>query len=104
MTLRNRSAPPHAVVPILVYDGEHAVEWLTRTFVFVEKVRISDHRAQLDAGGEAVIVADATHGRRAPAGEEGDTHSTMVRVQNIGTQYSARDPAVPPVDLQRVRG
>lgn len=88
MTLRNRSAPPHAVVPILVYDDvEHAVEWLTRTFGFVEKVRIGDHRAQLDAGGGAVIVADATHGRRAPAGEEGDTHSTMVRVQNIGAHY-----------------
>jgi uncharacterized glyoxalase superfamily protein PhnB len=90
MASRNRSAPPHAVVPIVVYDDvEDAVAWLTRTFGFVEKVRIGDHRAQLDTGGGAVIVADATHGRRPPAGSDGVTHSTMVRVQDIDEHYRA---------------
>ena len=75
-------------MPIVVYDNvERAVEWLTRVFGFVEKVRIGDHRAQLDAGGSAVIVADATHGRRSPADEESITHSTMVRVHDIDAHY-----------------
>lgn len=88
MTSRNRSAPPHTVVPIVVYDDvEQAVKWLTRTFGFVEKVRIGDHRAQLDAGGGAVIIADASHGRRAPEDADGITHSTMVRVRDIEAHY-----------------
>lgn len=85
---RNRSAPPHAVVPIVVYDDvERAVEWLTRVFGFEEKVRIGDHRAQLDVGGGAVIVADASNGRRPPSGDDGITHSTMVRVHGIDAHY-----------------
>ena len=84
----NRSAPPYAVVPIVVYDDvEMAVDWLMRAFGFVEKVRIGDHRAQLDVGGGAVILADATHGRRPPVGESGITHSTMVRVHDIDAHY-----------------
>ena len=90
MSSRNRSAPPHAVVPTVVYeDVGDAVAWLTRAFGFVEKVRIGDHRAQLDTGGGAVIVADATHGRRPPAAQHGTTHSTMVRVRDIDAHYRA---------------
>ena len=51
-------------------------------FGFVEHVRIGDHRAQLGLGDGAVIVADASHGRRAPGADDTYTHSVMVRVDD----------------------
>jgi uncharacterized glyoxalase superfamily protein PhnB len=84
----NRSAPPQDVIPILAYgDVRDAVEWLTRVFGFTEKVEIADHRSQLAAGTGAVIVADATYGRRVPARDEGVTHSTMVRVADVDAHH-----------------
>lgn len=80
----NRSAPPAAVTPILVYpDVELAVRWLTHAFGFVEHVRIGDHRAQLGFGGGALVVADVSHGRRLPSPEDGVTHAVMVRVDDV---------------------
>jgi uncharacterized glyoxalase superfamily protein PhnB len=86
--LDNRSAPPQDVIPILAYgDVRDAVEWLSRVFGFTEKVQIADHRSQLAVGTGAVIVADATYGRRVPAGDEGVTHSTMVRVADVDAHH-----------------
>ena len=80
---KNRSAPPASIIPVLVYpDVGEAVEWLTRVFGFDERIRIGDHRAQLGFGEGALIVADASQGRREP-GEDGATHSVMVRVQDV---------------------
>jgi uncharacterized glyoxalase superfamily protein PhnB len=85
---RNRSAPPHSVVPVLTYpDVADAVDWLTRMFGFVEHVRIGDHRAQLGLGDGAVIVADASHGRRARGTDDTSTHSVMVRVDDLNAHY-----------------
>lgn len=85
--MRNRSAPPASVTPVLSYPNvAAAVEWLTQTFGFVEHVRIGDHRAQLGFGDGAVIVADVGQGRSAPA-EDGDTHSVMVRVDDVDDHY-----------------
>jgi uncharacterized glyoxalase superfamily protein PhnB len=85
--MRNRSAPPASVTPVLSYpDVAAAVEWLTRTFGFVEHVRIGDHRAQLGFGEGAVIVADESQGRRASA-SDGDTHSVMVRVDDVDDHH-----------------
>jgi len=75
--MRNRSAPPASVTPVLSYpDVAAAVEWLTHTFGFVEHLRIGDHRAQLGFGDGALIVADESQSRRAPT-SDGDTHSVM---------------------------
>jgi uncharacterized glyoxalase superfamily protein PhnB len=72
------------VTPVLVYpDVGRAVQWLTHAFGFVEHVRIGDHRAQLGFGDGALIVADATHGRRPPATEDEVTHSVLVRVDDV---------------------
>lgn len=80
----NRSAPPASVTPVLVYpDVGAAVAWLTGAFGFVEHVRIADHRAQLGFGDGALIVADATHGRRPPDPDAGIAHSVMVRVDDV---------------------
>lgn len=82
--MRNRSIPPVQVIPVLTYpDVEAAVAWLRDAFGATEHVRIGpNHRAQLMLGAGAIIVADATRGRVAPAGE-GVTHSIMVRVDNV---------------------
>jgi uncharacterized glyoxalase superfamily protein PhnB len=114
----NRSIPQATVIPVLIYpEVREAVEWLTRAFGFVERVRIGEnHRAQLAFGDGAVIVGDVRHDRIAPrAGEV--THSVMVRVEDAHShcaharehgarilmeptdfeygerQYSAQDPA-----------
>jgi uncharacterized glyoxalase superfamily protein PhnB len=87
---RNASIPPYGVLPVLAYnDVRAAVEWLTRVFGFAERVQIGEHRAQLSAGSGAVIVADATNGRRSPAAEDGVTQSVMIRVQNVDAHYQA---------------
>src|ERR1700722_2604406 len=88
MPSHNRSAPPHGVTPVLAYDDvREAVAWLSRVFGFAEKVQVGDHRSQLQAGAGAVIVADAAHGRRVPARDEGVTHSTMVRVADVDAHH-----------------
>ncbi len=85
--MSNPSAPPASVTPVLSYPNVAvAVEWLTHTFGFVEHVRIGDHRAQLGFGDGALIVADGSHGRSAPA-SDGDTHSVMVRVHDVDAHY-----------------
>src|ERR1700742_2038497 len=79
--LSNRSAPSPSVIPVLIYpDVREAVDWLTQSFGFAERVRIGEgHRAQLSFGDGSLIVGDVLHERRAPrAGEV--THSVMVRV------------------------
>lgn len=90
MATRNRSAPPDPVIPVLTYpDVAAAVEWLTRVFGFAERVRIGDHRAQLSTGGGAVIVADDSSGRGAPAADEAITHSVMIRVDDVAAHHHA---------------
>jgi uncharacterized glyoxalase superfamily protein PhnB len=84
--VRNRSAPPYTVMPVLSYpDVRAATTWLERVFGLVEHVRIGDHRAQLGIGDGAVIVADTTNGRAAPGADV--SHSVMVRVPDLDAHY-----------------
>ena len=105
MSIRNPSAPPNSVTPVLAYDDvSAAVDWLTHVVGFVERVRIDDHRAQLAFGDGAVIVADATHGRSPFSPDSPVTHSVLVRVADIDAHYRAvRDagghPRSEPTDL-----
>lgn len=87
----NRSMPRAAVIPELPYpDVGEAIEWLTNTFGFGLRLRIGDHRAQLNIGDGAVVLT------RRPA--EGPTagQSIMVRVEDVdrrvehATQRGAR--------------
>jgi uncharacterized glyoxalase superfamily protein PhnB len=91
--MRNRSAPPASVTPVLPYpDVAAAAEWLSLTFGFVEHIRIGDHRAQLGFGDGALIVTDASQGRRAPT-SNGVTHSVMVRVADVDDHYQRASAA-----------
>jgi uncharacterized glyoxalase superfamily protein PhnB len=83
VTLANRSMPPSAVIPVLIYpDVREAVDWLVAAFGFSERVWIGEnHRAQLNYGGGGLIVGDVRGDRVAPrAGEV--THSVVVRVED----------------------
>ena len=62
----NRSMPPGAIIPELPYpDVRAAAEWLCRTFGFVERLQIGNHRAQLVFGGGSVVITQA-HDSRVP--------------------------------------
>jgi len=80
----NRSVPASTVIPVLVYpDVQEAVGWLSAAFGFVERARIGEnHRAQLQVGEGAVIVADVGGGRRPPRSGE-VTHLVTVRVEDV---------------------
>src|SRR3954452_7885028 len=70
--LTNRSMPRAAVIPELPYSniGE-AIEWLCGAFGFTLRLRIADHRAQLNAGDGAIVLIEA--------GGEMGTGAVMVR-------------------------
>jgi uncharacterized glyoxalase superfamily protein PhnB len=95
----NRSAPPFGVVPVLTYpDVAAAVDWLVTAFGAEERVRIDDHRAQLSLGQGAVIVADATYGRGAPAAGSPVTHAVMVRVSDVDGHHRTAQAAGAVID------
>jgi uncharacterized glyoxalase superfamily protein PhnB len=76
------------VVPVLIYpDVREAVDWLSKAFGFVERVRIGEnHRSQLKFGDGAVIISDVRHERRPPHPGE-VTHSVLVRVDDARRHY-----------------
>ena len=76
--LANRSMPQCTVIPVIVYaDLGEAVDWLCDVFGFTVRVRIGDHRAQLNVGDGAIVLRQAHKG----AAESGD--SVMVRVEDV---------------------
>jgi uncharacterized glyoxalase superfamily protein PhnB len=87
---RNRSIPPFAVIPVLVYpDVREAVAWLGAAFGFEERTRIGEgHRAQLAIGdGGAVILAE-TSGQHAAPQPGAVTHVLKVRVDDVDAWYA----------------
>jgi uncharacterized glyoxalase superfamily protein PhnB len=82
--LTNRSIPDAAVIPELAYtDVLAAAKWLCEHFGFHERLRIADHRVQLNVGGGAVIVTQ----RDPAAGDLDSAHSVLVRVENVDEYY-----------------
>jgi uncharacterized glyoxalase superfamily protein PhnB len=83
--LANRSMPTATVIPQLAYpDVSRAVDWLCDVFGFTVRIRIGNHRAQLNVGeGGAVVVM----GGGEPADGHEDRHSPMVRVEDIDRHY-----------------
>ena len=72
----NRSVPPCAVIPVLIYpDPGAAAEWLSRAFGFTVRLRIANHRVQMKAGDGCVTVAEGT---AVPNG----SHVIQVRIED----------------------
>jgi len=79
--LTNRSIPKSTVIPELPYpDIGAAIDWLGAAFGFTLRLRIGDHRAQLNVGDGAVVLTE----RR--AGDE-SVSSVMVRVDDIDAHH-----------------
>ncbi|HEY2844444.1 MAG TPA: VOC family protein [Bryobacteraceae bacterium] len=76
--LANRSIPQSTVIPELGYpDVGEAVAWLCAAFGFTVRLRIANHRAQLNVGDGAMVVTQIN-----PGGKVDGTSSVLVRVEN----------------------
>lgn len=81
--LTNQSIPRCTVIPELVYpDIGEAIDWLCDAFGFTLRLRIADHRAQLNVGDGAVVLMEPSDDGSQP-GQTDRWHSTMVRVENV---------------------
>jgi uncharacterized glyoxalase superfamily protein PhnB len=79
--LANRSFPRSTVLPELAYpDIGEAITRLCDTFGFTLRIRIGDHRAQLNAGDGAVILIE-------PNGDVARSCAVMVRVEDVDSHY-----------------
>jgi uncharacterized glyoxalase superfamily protein PhnB len=57
--MKNRSAPPCAVIPVVTYpDVVAAVAWLEAAFGFRVRLRIGDHRTQMWFDSSCLIVGE----------------------------------------------
>ena len=85
-TMHNRSMPTNSVIPVLDYpDVRAAVRWLERVFGFRERLRIADHRAQLEFGGACIVVREGFH----PGGVEArPAQAVMVRLVGIERHHA----------------
>ena len=80
--LSNRSMPRCTVIPELAYPniGE-ATDWLCQAFGFTLRLKIGDHRAQLNAGDGAVVLTEL-HAASPNDASIDVAHSVMVRVED----------------------
>ncbi len=83
----NRSMPGATVIPELAYpDVGKAIDWLCEAYGFTLRLRIANHRAQLNVGDGAIVVTEQRDGLRdSDAG--GQPFSIMVRVDDVDRHY-----------------
>ena len=75
----NRSVPPCAVIPVLIYpDPSAAAEWLSKAFGFTIRLRIANHRIQMKAGEGCVTIAE---GNETP----NKSHIIQVRIEDAAS-------------------
>lgn len=84
----NRSMPAGVVIPVLEYaDVAAAAQWLCDAFGFTERLRIANHRIQLNVDGGSIVVAEPKN-VGTPNG-----HSVMVRVQDADAHAAQAERA-----------
>ena len=73
--------PACTVIPVLGYpDVGEAIDWLCSTFGFSLRLRIANHRAQLNVGDGAIAITEQS-------GPVGKDSSLMVRVENVDSHH-----------------
>ncbi|MBV9303661.1 MAG: VOC family protein [Acidobacteriaceae bacterium] len=84
--LSNRSIPHATVIPVLAYpDVNRAADWLCDVFGFSVRLRIGDHRVQLNVGEGAVTVRELRPNEfDAPLGIG---HSVTIRIEDADAHY-----------------
>ena len=82
--LSNRSVPKATVIPELPYpDVGQAIDWLCAAFGFTLRVRIGNHRGQLNVGDGAIVVKEQPKAEgRAASNPSESGYSVMVRVED----------------------
>jgi uncharacterized glyoxalase superfamily protein PhnB len=79
--LANRSIPRSTVIPEFPYrDVTEAVAWLCETFGFSVRIRMGNHRAQLNFGDGSVVVMERRTG-------DDSRCSVMVRVDDVDSHH-----------------
>jgi uncharacterized glyoxalase superfamily protein PhnB len=74
--LSNRSVPPCTVIAVLRYpDPGVAAEWLSKVFGFTVRLRIANHRIQMNAGDGCFVIAEGE-------GAADNATSLMVRIED----------------------
>ena len=114
--LTNRSIQQATVIPVLAYpDVNQAADWLCAAFGFSVRLRIGDHRVQMNVGDGAVTLRELRPGEEnGPFGvgpsitvrvEDADAHCRKAREHGARVtaepmthmfgerQYNAEDPA-----------
>ena len=92
--------PAAVVIPVLaVPDVAIAIDWCREAFGFTLRLRIADHRAQLNVGDGAIVIRRATDDPSSSALID----SIMVRVDDVDSHWaraSGRGASVvaPPAD------
>ena len=75
--------PACTVIPVLGYpDVGEAIDWLRDAFGFTLRLRIANHRAQLNVDDGAIAITE----QRGRAGKDSD--SVMVRVENVDSHHA----------------
>ena len=82
--ITNRSMPRCTVIPELAYpDVGEAIDWLCDAFGFTLRIRIGNHRAQINVGDGAVVLTELHEGDGHDARRGVDVaHSMLVRVED----------------------
>jgi uncharacterized glyoxalase superfamily protein PhnB len=89
--MKNRSVPADIILPHLVYqDVAAAIDWLTRTFGFVEHYRYGDpaQGAQMHLGDAWIMLTVARPGRSSPAQAGVWTQSLTVFVGDVDAHFA----------------
>lgn len=96
--IRNRSIPRCTVIPELGYaDVNAAAEWLSRAFGLTVRLRIADHRIQMNVGDGAMVITELPESRTAKAAASATNsqgaafadfaHGVMVRVDDVHAHH-----------------
>lgn len=81
----NRSLPRNTFIPVLNYPDIHAAAaWLCVAFEFRERLRIADHRVQLNVAGEGLVVRRGVP--PAPTLER-SAQTVIVRVDDVKSHH-----------------
>lgn len=95
--LPNRSIPRCTVIPQLAYpDVAQAADWLCGAFGFTVRIRIGEHRVQLNAGDGALVVMEMAPEAAGSGQRPSAFGHVMIRVEDVdqhcerATQYGAK--------------
>ena len=79
MRIKNRSAPPCEVVPVVAYpEVRAAAAWLEAAFGLRVRLRIGDHRVQMWFGSSCLVVGEV-----GPERQWATRSSVMLRVPDV---------------------